>query len=228
MGKICFTLQMQKRSKHPAYRRRRKPAFFRPVPVKAREDGWTTARQALFLAELYLTGTVTAAARRVGMTRMSAYRLRARGDAASFARAWDSVLSPPGTGKLPPAQTNMNKVTQRELIWRIEEGFLKPVLYRAKTVQIRRKPDNNAIFQLLRQSDGNRARGGRGLGDGGRGVGANSRCILLQNPRLTGPCLPPDKGRTARLNQAPPAPHMQGQRPPWPRSANRRGPALAS
>lgn len=62
----------------PAHRVRRRPPFFHPVPVRARADGWTETRQCGFLAQLYLTGAVGAAARSVGMTRASAYRLRAR------------------------------------------------------------------------------------------------------------------------------------------------------
>ncbi|MFN3387302.1 MAG: hypothetical protein ACK40O_00085 [Allosphingosinicella sp.] len=62
---------------------------FVPVPVRGRSDGWTVARQQGFIARLALGGCVSAAARGVGMTRRSAYRLRERPDAGSFAAAWD-------------------------------------------------------------------------------------------------------------------------------------------
>ena len=50
--------------KTPAHRVRRKPPWFRPVPLRERRAGWSEVRQCTFLAELYLTGSVTAAARR--------------------------------------------------------------------------------------------------------------------------------------------------------------------
>lgn len=143
----------------PAHRTRRKPHFFRPVPVRSRKDGWDEVRQCLFLAELYFTGIVTTAARRVGMSRESAYRLRARPDAASFARAWDSVLASPGTGKLPALRADGRKVTQRQLIERVETGFVKPVLYYGKVAAIRRKPDNFALLRLARRfAEGRKSR----------------------------------------------------------------------
>lgn len=65
---------------------------FRPVPVRARHDGWTKARQRGFILRLALSGCVTLAARAVGKTRKSAYRLRARPGAESFAAAWDKAI----------------------------------------------------------------------------------------------------------------------------------------
>ncbi|HYG47975.1 MAG TPA: hypothetical protein VD846_08535 [Allosphingosinicella sp.] len=49
---------------------------FVPVPVKPRSDGWTPARQLAFILRLALLGGVAAAAKAVGMSRESAYRLR--------------------------------------------------------------------------------------------------------------------------------------------------------
>jgi hypothetical protein len=64
---------------------------FAPVPVRARHDGWTVERQKGFILRLALGGHVTLAARAVGKTRKSAYRLRGRPDAASFAASWDKA-----------------------------------------------------------------------------------------------------------------------------------------
>ncbi|MGX7952059.1 hypothetical protein ACWPM1_05770 [Tsuneonella sp. HG249] len=52
-------------AKRPAHLVRRRPGFFHPVRTRARRDGWSVARQCGFLAELYFTGSVTAAARPV-------------------------------------------------------------------------------------------------------------------------------------------------------------------
>ena len=114
------------RGKAPAHRRRRRPALFHPVPLRARADGWSEARQCGFLAQLYLTGSVTAAARAVGMTRASVYRLRARCGAESFAHAWDQVLTPPGTGRCPALKEDFRKVTDLTLNQRLEAGLVQP------------------------------------------------------------------------------------------------------
>jgi hypothetical protein len=65
---------------------------FVPVPVRARRDGWTPERQRGFIGRLALCGCVSRSARAVGMTKKSAYNLRARPDAGSFAAAWDRAL----------------------------------------------------------------------------------------------------------------------------------------
>jgi hypothetical protein len=67
-----------------AYRRLSVPAFY-PVPTRTRRDGWTVARQADFLGLLAETGSVIGACEAVGMSRKSAYRLRALPGAESFA-----------------------------------------------------------------------------------------------------------------------------------------------
>ena len=74
----------------PAYAR--VPPFL-PVPVRARADGWAVERQGRFVGLLAETGCVAAAARGVGMSRVSAYQLRARAGAESFAHAWDVVAA---------------------------------------------------------------------------------------------------------------------------------------
>lgn len=107
----------------------------------------------MFLAQLYVTGSVTAAARAVGLTRASAYRLRARTDAESFAHAWDTVLTPPGTGRCEPPKPDFRKVTNSALIRRAETGLVQPLLYRGRMTAIRRKADNSALFRLLRRLD---------------------------------------------------------------------------
>ena len=74
-----------------AYRRLRVPAFY-PVPTRTRRDGWTIERQADFLGMLAETGSVIGACEAVGMSRKSAYQLRARPGAESFAAAWDAAI----------------------------------------------------------------------------------------------------------------------------------------
>jgi hypothetical protein len=67
---------------------------FTPVAQRRnRADGWTPETQANFIRALEAMGSVGKAARAVGMGRASAYRLRERPGAASFAAAWDRAIS---------------------------------------------------------------------------------------------------------------------------------------
>lgn len=63
-----------------------------PSQGRIRRDGWTAERQLRFLDVLARTRSVTRAAATAGMSRESAYRLRARRDGALFAIAWDRAL----------------------------------------------------------------------------------------------------------------------------------------
>ena len=137
----------------PAHKRRRRPPFFHPVPLRARRDGWTVERQCAFLGHLYLTGCVTTASRLVGMTRMSAYRLRHCEGAHSFSHAWDVVLTPPGVGRIARSQPDWRKVTDEELFRRLDCGLIAPLIHRGKVTGIRRKPDNSALLRLIRRLD---------------------------------------------------------------------------
>lgn len=66
---------------------------FTPAPsARDRHDGWTPPRQRRFVTLLALTGSVTHAARAVGMSAVGAYKLRRRAGAESFAAAWNSAL----------------------------------------------------------------------------------------------------------------------------------------
>ena len=67
---------------------------FTPVPMlRRRANGWTAERQRRFVMALEVMGAVGPAARAVGMGRASAYRLREREGAESFAEAWDIAIA---------------------------------------------------------------------------------------------------------------------------------------
>ena len=70
------------------------PAEYRWVPVKrqSRPDGWSDARQRLFIEALADTGSVLEAAMLVNMTAKSAYALRRAPDGQGFAAAWDMAI----------------------------------------------------------------------------------------------------------------------------------------
>ena len=69
------------------------PTEYRWVPVRRRPrlDGWTEEKQRRFIETLADTGLVGHAAKAVGMSRESAYRLRRSPHGAAFARAWDAA-----------------------------------------------------------------------------------------------------------------------------------------
>ncbi len=134
-----------------AHRRRRRPGFFHPVPLRPRADGWTVRRQCEFLALLYVSGSVTAAASGAGMTRETAYRLRRRAGAESFAAAWDRVLTPPGSGRARRVDCDYRKVTNETLFRRAETGLVQPVIYRGRMTAIRWKPDDSALLRLVKR-----------------------------------------------------------------------------
>lgn len=62
------------------------------TPIRHRHDGWTPARQATFLEALAATHSVAKAARAAGMSRQSAYALRAKLKGEPFDLAWHAAL----------------------------------------------------------------------------------------------------------------------------------------
>ncbi len=71
------------------------PADYRWVPVrrKPRADGWSESRQRDFIEALADGGSVSEAAREVGMSASTAYRLRRSPGGEAFARAWDAAVA---------------------------------------------------------------------------------------------------------------------------------------
>jgi phage terminase small subunit len=98
---------------------------FDPVPSRTgRKDGWTPDRQRQFIAALARCGSVTAAARHVGMSASSAYRLLDREGADSFAAAWDLAAE-------------MGRDRMRDCsIDRATNGAWVPVMRRGKIVRM--------------------------------------------------------------------------------------------
>lgn len=67
-------------------------AAYTPVKLVRRANGWTAERQRTFLTVLAETGSISEACAKAGVSSRSAYRLRQRPDATSFARAWEQAL----------------------------------------------------------------------------------------------------------------------------------------
>lgn len=150
----------------PLLPRERKPSppripLFHAVPGRARADGWTPRRQALFIGYLAETRSVTEAARRVSMARETAYRLRGRAGAEGFNAAWNAALGiAPARGDGERSQAGgspSRKVTNRELMWRVETGLWQVRMHRGRFAGVWQKADNTSLFQLLARFDRARA-----------------------------------------------------------------------
>jgi len=111
---------------------------FTPVPVRPRRDGWTAQRQFDFLEALAATACVEEAARHVGMSERSAYRLRLRVGAKNFREAWDAALDI-GVHRLEQA-----------VLGRALRGVRRPVFYQGEQVGEWRDYDERLAMFLLR------------------------------------------------------------------------------
>lgn len=115
--------------------------LFTPVPVKERHNGWTPLHQRAFIMALSHIGSVKLAAASVGRTRQSAYALRKRKGAESFARAWDRALD--------CGQDNvLDHGIERALYGEEREHF-----YRGRKVGTTRKYDNRVLRAALSALD---------------------------------------------------------------------------
>jgi hypothetical protein len=101
-------------------------------------------RQANFIGLLAETGSVAEAARRVGMSRMAAYRLRRCAGAASLAHAWDTVIA-----VWRGEEIQHRKVTRAELPGHAFEGPFAILIRRHKFVRALRKPSTSALLRHL-------------------------------------------------------------------------------
>ena len=123
------------------------PSFI-PVPLdRARHDGWSAEQQVHFIAALEATGSVGRAARAVGMGRVSAYQLRKRKGAESFAAAWDWALRQGRTQMLTVAlERALNGVTTIRLL-------------RGGAVDIENGPDMRIVQSALREMPSRQGKG---------------------------------------------------------------------
>lgn len=126
---------------HPSEDEDDLPAFT-PVPMaRSRRDGWTPERQRGFIAALAESGIVARAARAVGMSAKSAYVLRRRPDAESFAIAWDMVED--------AARARALAFVMDHVI----NGATRPRFYRGKFVGTVHRFENRMAMAALRALD---------------------------------------------------------------------------
>lgn len=124
---------------------------FEPVPVKPRHDGWTVECQRGFILRLAICGCVSKSAAGVGKSPRSAYRLRDRDGAESFAAAWDRAL---GWGRDRAADLAI----ERALL-----GETRPVFYRGRKIGENVRHDNRLLIALIDSARGRSREGDKGF-----------------------------------------------------------------
>ncbi|WP_431470286.1 hypothetical protein [Sphingosinithalassobacter sp. LHW66-3] len=113
--------------------------LFAPVPLaRVTAGGWTSERQIAFVAALARSGVVARAARSVGKSARSAYQLRERPGAESFAAAWDAALDRARDEALGAA---LGTLSDPERV---------PVLYRGRIIGWRERVNERLLIAALR------------------------------------------------------------------------------
>ncbi|MEH6789502.1 hypothetical protein [Parasphingorhabdus sp.] len=113
---------------------------FIPAPCR-RHNGWTAERQRAFIGYLARIGLVAPAARAVGMSRQSAYALREKTGAESFAEAWDLALEM-GLGN-----------AEDHAIARALDGYELPYFYGGRQCGTIRRYDHRLLLAALARGD---------------------------------------------------------------------------
>lgn len=114
------------------------PLRFTPVPLaRARHDGWSSDKQVCFIHALARLPSITAAARSVGMRARSAYRLRDRPGAESFARAWDEAV-----------EIGIDRARDT-LIDRAIDGIAVPIVRRGRIIGARRAYADGHLVKVI-------------------------------------------------------------------------------
>lgn len=171
-----------------------------PVLKKRRHDGWSPERQREFIATLADTGSVTAAARAVGMSDTSCYRLRRSPGAESFAAAWDAAI------------VNATRRLTDVAFDRAISGVDEPVFNReGRVVGVRTRYNDRLLMFLMRAHVPERyghVRTGGGPNPAPAGQGADGILPPPANPPAAVPAIPVTDA-IARLDPVTPdEPHM--------------------
>ena len=111
---------------------------FAPVPTRPRRDGWTPDKQRAFIADLRRHGSVHKAAKSVGMSHQSAWRLRNHAKAGDFAVAWERAIDEARCDMIDRALEVM------------KHGVLIPRTYRGRYTGVLRRFDNRLALAALR------------------------------------------------------------------------------
>ncbi|HEY0012852.1 MAG TPA: hypothetical protein VGB79_08375 [Allosphingosinicella sp.] len=121
----------------------RDPLDFTPVPVRARADGWTPERQRRFVDLLAAGCGPSEAAQAVGKSKQSAFTLRGRAGAESFAAAWDAAVDFAQGRRSAGRPAGDHK--------RAVEGVLVPRFYRGRLVSVERRFHHGSLLRPMAQ-----------------------------------------------------------------------------
>jgi len=113
---------------------------FATVATRVRHDGWSPDRQRRFILMLRETATVSSAARAVGCSAQSAYKLRHHPNAAEFAAAWDRAMT---EGRARAFELAFDRAVN---------GEEHPHYYRGQVVGTVRRVDNRLLIAALSYS----------------------------------------------------------------------------
>lgn len=105
--------------------------------IEPKQARWTAERQIVFLSALASSHSVTVAAREAGVSRQSAYRLRARLKGQPFDLAWDAALT-------CGLDTLVEAALERAL-----NGVEVPHFYKGELIHTSRKFDEKLTIALL-------------------------------------------------------------------------------
>ncbi|WP_435416941.1 hypothetical protein WAB17_08560 [Parerythrobacter aurantius] len=121
-------------SKHPS------PTAFAPAGLPgsaARHDGWSLEKQVGFLRQLSATHSIADAAKSVGMSRQSAYRLRSRLKGKAFDLAWEVAFH------------HSYDVLAHAALERALNGVERPVFFQGEQIGSYRNYDERLTVALL-------------------------------------------------------------------------------
>jgi len=125
---------------------------FAPVPRRRnRKSGWTEERQRGFIAALARCGSVKAAAKHVGLSPRTVYRLLDMDGADSFAAAWDQAMDI-GLARI-----------RADALERALSGAFVPVYRRGKLVRVEYRRCDKLAMALLSGKDRDIAEHGRAV-----------------------------------------------------------------
>jgi hypothetical protein len=114
------------------------PLFFTPVPHRRRPRGWTAEAQRAFIAMLAQCGVIAHAARSVGLSPRSAYHLRQKAGAESFAAAWDWAL-----------EMGLDESRDRALAL-ARQKRVRPMMRRGQRIGTRTDTDLRLLYAAMR------------------------------------------------------------------------------
>ena len=119
--------------------------WFTPVALRVQRNGFRVKQQLRFIVSLARGASVSEAARAVGMTRQSVYRVRCRPDAESFAGAWDNAIE--FARRVDAARRSPAAVPGTI------ETILVPRYYRGRLIGYVQREDLAGAMRLLGQLD---------------------------------------------------------------------------